>query len=218
MKRILVLIAFIFSTAVWSSVYAQGNTPPPATGDVDLRDTDVKRRSVELERVERDAKKGDRNTSPEAKKAAEDRLAAKFAEIKTDYEQMQLSQDAVVRAYQTGGKIDYAQISKSAQEVNKSAARLNSNLFPAETGGKKKEEKKKDKSGKESQPAQSVRDLIVDLDNAIGSFTKSPMFRNLRVVDAEVSKKAKSELEKIIELSALLTDEARKMETSGGEK
>ncbi len=213
MKQAVVLIALIFSAAIWSGVFAQSNTPPPATGDVDLRDTDVKRRSVEMERIERDAKKGDRKTSQANKKAAEDRLAAKFGEIKIDYEQMQLSQDAIVKAYQTGSKIDYAQISKSAQEINKSAARLNSNLFPAEEkDGKKKEEKKKDKSEKQSGQAKSVRDLIVDLDNAIGVFVKSPIFQNLRVVDAEVSKKAERELEKIIELSALLTDEARKME------
>ncbi|MDQ3801359.1 MAG: hypothetical protein M3384_18205, partial [Acidobacteriota bacterium] len=98
MKQAVFLIAFIFSAAIGSGVFAQGNTPPPATGDVDLRDTDVKRRSVELDRIERDAKKGDRKMPPGEKKAAKDRLAAKFGEIKIDYEQMQLSQDAIVKA------------------------------------------------------------------------------------------------------------------------
>ncbi len=64
-------------------------------------------------------------------------------------------------------------------------------------------------------PAKSVRDLIVDLDNAISSFATSPMFRNLRMVDAAVSEKAKLDLEKIIKLSALLDAEARRTTANG---
>lgn len=209
MKKTIVLIAIVFSTAIYSSICAQV-TPPPGAGDKDLRDTDVKRRSVEMERVERDAKKGGKTSA--AKKAEEDKLAAKFAEIKTDYEQIQLSQDAVVKTYQGTGKIDYAQLSKYALEINNSAARLNSNLFPViENPDTKKELKKEENKEKESKPAKSVRDLIIELDNTIGSFATSPMFQNLREVDTKVSEKTKLDLEKIIELSGLLSAEAKKM-------
>jgi hypothetical protein len=101
-------------------------------------------------------------------------------------------------------------------EINKSALRLNSNLFPAPEAEKKKSEKqevKKDAIENNPKPTKSVRDLIVDLDNAIGSFANSPMFQNLRVVDPEVSAKTKLDLDKIIVLSNLLDAEARKMET-----
>lgn len=64
-------------------------------------------------------------------------------------------------------------------------------------------------------PAKGVRDLIVDLDNAIGSFATSPMFQNLRAADAAVSEKAKLDLEKIIKLSALLDAEARRTTANG---
>lgn len=218
MKNILFLIAFISSTAICSSVYAQV-TPPPGAGDKDLRDTDVKRRSIEMERVERDAKKKGNTASNQTPTApAEDRLAAKYDEIKTDYEQIQLAQDAVVKTYQGSGKIDYAQIGKSATEINRSAVRLHSNLFPAppttENADVKQEEKKAEKLEKEIKQTKSVRDLIVELDNTIGVFAASPMFQNLRTVDAAVSEKARLDLEKIIELSALLDAEARKSATN----
>ena len=129
---------------------------------------------------------------------------------------MQMSQDVVIKTYQGTGKIDYVQIGKSALEINKSATRLNSNLFPAaETPDAEKEEKKQVKKERETKPAKSVRDLIVDLDNAIGSFATSPMFQNLRIVDPAVSAKAKLSLEKIIELSAQLNTEARKLQATG---
>jgi hypothetical protein len=93
MKQILFLTALIFSTAFCANLY--GQVAPVVSGDKDLRDTDVKRRSVEMERIDRDAKKDRKNKKPEASKN-EDNLAAKFAEIKLDHEQIQLSQDAVI--------------------------------------------------------------------------------------------------------------------------
>ena len=220
MKKTLILIAFVCSAAICSNIYAQQVTPPTVSGDKDLRDTNVKSRSVDLERVERDARKNEKSGANPSATKTEDKLAAKYEEIKTDFEQMQMSQDVVIKTYQGTGKIDYGQIGKSALEINKSATRLNSNLFPAaETldAGKeeKKEVKKEVKKEKETKPAKSVRDLIVDLDNAIGSFATSPMFQNLRIVDPAVSAKAKLGLEKIVELSAQLNTEARKLESTG---
>ena len=219
MKKLLVIISLVFSTAIYSNIYAQV-TPPPGAGDKDLRDTNVKQRSVEMERIDRDAKKNGKSSANKTTEAQEeDRLAAKYEEIKTDYEQIQLSQDGVIKTYQGTGKIDYEQISKFASEINRSATRLHLNLFPAlpdENANAKKEEKKDKEIKKEIKPAKSVRDLIVELDNTIGSFATSPMFQNLRIVDAQISAKAELDLKRIIELSSLLDAEAKKM--SGGAK
>lgn len=211
MKNVFVLFAFVVLWAISLNVYAQ-QAAPPGAGDKDLADKNIKTRSIDLERVDRDARK---TTSPAAANSAtpEDRLAAKYAEIKADYEQIQLSQDAVIKAYQGGGKIDYEQISKSAMEINAGAKRLNSNLFPAppiETAAKN-DGNKSDKSKIEAKKAQSVRDLIVNLDNSIGGFAASPMFQNLRIIDAAAAEKAKLDLENIIELSANLNTESKKM-------
>ncbi len=219
MKQLFIFSTIILSTAIGSGVYAQ-QAAPPGAGDKDLGDKNIKMRAVELERVDRDAKKTQTSPANAATAAAEDRLAAKYPEIKADYEQIQMSQDVIIKTYQGTGKIDYAQIGKSALEINTSAARLNGNLFPVptveEVEGKndaKKNEKAEsaEKSAASTKPAKSVRDLIVELDNNIGAFATSPMFQNLRVVDAAVSAKAKAELEKIIEISAALNKEAQKM-------
>ncbi len=217
MKKSLILTAFVCSAAIGSNLYAQ-QTPPPGAGDKDLRDTGVKSRSVEMERIKREANKNGKsaaeNPAVVSATPAEDKLAAKYDEIKTDYVQIQLSQNTVVKTYQGSGKIDYAQIGKSALEINQSAMRLNLNLFPAppmENAGAKKEVKKEEVTEKENRPAKNVRDLIVDLDKSIGSFATSQMFQNLRTVDVKVSEKARLDLEQIIELSKLLGAEAAKM-------
>lgn len=215
MKKINILMIVLFSTAVCSNICGQ-QAPPPGAGDKDLRDNNVKMRSVDLERTDRDAKKtSPTGNSPVTGKETEDQLAARFDEIKTDFEQVQLSQDAVIKAYQSGSSIDYAQIGKSALEINKSAIRLNSNLFSA-INAEDAEAQKEKVSKLETKTARSVRDLIIDLDNSIGDFAASPMFKNLRLIDPKVSIKTKTDLQKIIELSALLGAEAKKM--SKGEK
>ena len=229
MKKIFILIAFVCSTALCSNLYAQQVvTPPSVSGDKNLRDMNIKSRAADLDRVERDARKNDKSTGKKSKAnqaeaEAEDKLAAKYAEIKTDFEQIQKAQDSIIKAYQGSGKIDYALISKSALEINGSAKRLDSNLFPpppttevttAAKSEAEKEEKKADKAEQGTKPAKSVRDLIIDMDEAIAAFVLSPMFKNLRVVDAEVSAKAKLDLGKIIELSVELDRQAQKMDAS----
>ncbi|MDQ6788975.1 MAG: hypothetical protein M3033_19400 [Acidobacteriota bacterium] len=226
MKKTIVLTVILLASAAFLNVSAQ--VAPPGSSDKDLRDTNIKGRSNELERIYRDAKKeaakkkGKSAQTSAAEQSAEDKLAAKYDEIKKDYEQIQLSQDSIIKAYKSGDKIDYAQIGKFSSEINKSATRLNLNLFPVpvvENPDAKKVEnpdaKKVEKTDKEIKKPKSVRDIIVELDDKIGSFATNPMFQNLRVVDAKVSEKARLDLEKIIELSASLGAQARKEMNSG---
>jgi len=225
MKKTFILIGFILAAA-FSNADAQ--VTPAGAGDKNLRDTNVKGRSDELERIKRNAEKSGKSNKNKttknlaAEQPAEDKLAAKYAEIKTDYEQIQLSQDAIIKAYQSGDKIDYIQIGKFSSEINKSGIRLNSNLFPppivVDSDAKKVESsnaKKEEKTEKETKKSKNVRDIIVELDNTIGSFATSPMFQNLRTVDPAISEKTRLDLEKIIELSGLLGAEAQKLAAPG---
>ena len=221
MKKIIMLAVLVLTAGICSNIYAQAPTvsTPAVSGDKDLRDTNIKTRSIDLERVDRDANKTGASANNPAKKpeaVAEDKLAAKYEEIKTDFEHIQMSQDEVIKAYQNSAKVDYAQISKSAMEINKSAMRLNSNLFPvSETPDAEKELNKNKKKDAAVEQSKTVRDLIVELDNSIGTFASSPMFQNLRLVDPKVSIKTKSDLQKIIELSSMLNTEAQKMANGG---
>ena len=114
-------------------------------------------------------------------------------------------QDSIIKAYTTGKTINYSKISSSATNITKNALRLDENLFGA------KPEKKIENKKPESIKRKSVRDLIIELDNAIGNFVKSPIFQNIKIVDSKVSKEAQSELENILRLSNMLSNEAEKM-------
>lgn len=213
MKKPIILVAMILAAAAFSNVEAQ--VTPPGAGDKDLRDTNVKGRSNELERIDREARKsgkrGSKDRTPQSSKTEqpEDALATKYEEIKLDFEQIQKSQDSIITSYKSGEKVDYAQIGKSALEIKKSATRLNSNLFPPPV--KNLDEKKVDNAEKQTKKSKTIRDIIVELDNTIGSFAASPMFQNLRTPDPEVAGKTKIDLARIIEFSEILAAEAEKM-------
>ena len=200
-----------------SNVAGQTSAPtdagtPAGAGDRNLNDNNVKMRSVELERVKREAEKSGKSEYVVVNADA----TSKFSEIREDFEGMQKSQAAIVKAYTMTEKIDYAAISEAAASLNKNATRLNSNLFT--TVQVKKKKKKKKKKGEETEGAKvqiestkSVKDLIVELDNAIGEFVTSKMFGNLQVVEPEVAEKASKDLGRIIATSDLLSKEAEKL-------
>src|SRR5687768_8936937 len=102
MKKIILSFFVIFAASVFSSVFAQ--VAPPGAGDTDLRDNSVRSRSNEIERIKRDADK----TAPDSPMNSE--IDAKYPEIKEDFEGMQISQAAIIKAYSTGDNIDYKQI------------------------------------------------------------------------------------------------------------
>lgn len=202
MKKSSLMFFIIFAAAVFSSVFAQQETPAGA-GDKSLRDDNIRMRSIDLERVKKDATKTNAASNSATMNSDIDK---KYPEIKEDFEGIQNNQAEIVKAYTTGEKIDYNQIKTLAEAMNKNAKRLDENLFEPRVEVKKKESKEmKEEKTKE------VKELIVDLDNAIGDFISSPMFQNLRVVDPEVAGKARHDLEKIAGISELLASEANKM-------
>lgn len=181
------------------SALAQNVPPPPAPiVESDLRDNNIRMRSVELERIKREARKMRPRESTVA-------MEMRFAETKKHFEKIQKLQDSIVKAYTTGKTINYSKISKSALKITKNSLRLDENLFGAEP----------EKNGKDPETKtverKSVRDLIIELDNSIGIFVKSPIFQNTKVVDSNISKEAQLELRKIMEVSIRLSIEAERM-------
>jgi hypothetical protein len=198
MNRITILISVCFSLAAGSLVLGQSPAPPGA-GDKNLGDRNIKERSIELERVSRDTKKA----TPATKEDRE----LQFREIKEDFERIQLSQSEIVDGYTKGKTVDYEKISENAEKIHVGGKRLMGNLFsPIE---QKKGEKKVEQLV--APMPTDVKALIVDLDNAIGAFTGSPMFTNPQLVNVEDNKKAKAELEKIIGVSSALKKESDKL-------
>lgn len=192
MKNILfVLSASLFSA---SSIFAQISPTPVINNEV-RDESSIRRRSMELERVKRDA---------DAPKFQENSKGQniKFAEIKEDFENIQKLQAQIVKTYTSDKQINYKKISDSATEISKRATRLDLNLFLPKTA-------KNEKIKKEEVKQKSLKDLIIELDNEIGDFINSPIFKNSSLVDSKISEKSQNDLEKIIKLSELLAQEAK---------
>lgn len=203
MKKSSLLVLTVFLLGIITVINAQDPPPTPvAPAAPVLRDDNIRLRSVELERAKREAaKENAKNDSV----TVNTELDAKFPEIKEDFEGMQVSQSEIVKAYTTNETIDYQTIKLSADKINKHAMRLNSNLFTT----KAKKEKDEQKGGK--MKAETVRDLIVALDNAVGAVAASKMFQNLRIVEPEVAEKTNADLAAVIRISAKLSKAAEKM-------
>src|SRR5688572_12065575 len=93
-----IFMAFVFVLAC-SSIAAQ---PPPVADNANPQDRSLKDRSIEMERVKREE-----NKTVVTGKPGEIMAESKFNQIKEDFEQIQLSQSAIVAAYSRAKDIDY---------------------------------------------------------------------------------------------------------------
>ena len=100
MKKI---IFFGITNLLFISSIVVAQIPNPVA-DTEMRDgSSIRRRSIELERVKRDAVKL-RPTEDSTERTI------KFAEIKEDFENIQKLQSEIVKAYTTGKNINYEKI------------------------------------------------------------------------------------------------------------
>ena len=173
-----------------SVVGALAQTADSAAQSAKDKFSDIKNRSNELERMRREA---DTPVKPEGHKI-------RFPEIKEDFEAIQLNNNEL----QPNAALpnpDCQAISKSAGEIVKHALRLQTNLFAAND---KKKSKKKTVQTNENVAPFDLKTRANELEIAIAAFVKSPMFRNIQVVNSEDSQRAQKELENIIKLSAAI--------------
>jgi hypothetical protein len=179
-------------------VVAQDHGPPAGGSDKNLKDltSDVKGRSNEMERVKRDIEKPESETATGA--------APGFAQIKEDFERIQIINSDVLQVNAAGGIPAYERIAEAALEIEKRAVRLKTNLFSP----------KSEKQSKEKPPSladQELKALLPALDKAIADFTHSSIFQNTGVAHAEDVANAQKELEKVIKLSADIKLEADRL-------
>lgn len=205
MPRITLLIFLILAASLVSNLFAQAAPPgagtPPGAGDKNLGDDSIKMRSVEIDRMKKESKAA----AAASPAPINNQISAKFPEIKEDFEGIQTSQAEIVKAYTTGKVIEYASIESFAKDVLKRAKRLDSNLFTASA------EKVLDNKTKDKAATPGLRDLIIDLDNAIGRFVSSRLFVNIQVIEPEVAASTRSDLNSILQLSEMLSAEAARL-------
>ena len=207
MKKLIVIMCIGFFGMASFEASAQPPAPPGA-GDKNLADRNIKDRSIELERIKREASKPERKN--EAQAAAD---AARFEEVKEDFENIQRLQDEVITAYKTAKQIEVQKIAGNAEQINKRAIRLESNLFP--TTEEKKSSKKSKEPTKEEHALpplpQDLKSLIAEQDNTLAKFVANPMFTNPNVANVNDQAIARTDLQKLIRLSAALKTEAEKL-------
>lgn len=122
-----------------------------------------------------------------------------LAEFKTDFISLQLVNNKLVKAVSTQDAIDLSFVAKSAGEIRKIARRLRTNLVLP-------------KSGEAVQPAsaevglelEQLRPTLSSLDGLILEFVSNPVFESSKVLDTQLSVKARRDLDRIIELSSAL--------------
>ncbi len=198
--RLLLAAVVLVLPGLFSSASAQDHGPPAGGSDKNLRDStsDVKGRSNEIERVKRDLEK------PETPETPETPTHPSFSEIKEDFERIRIINSDVLQVNAPSGAPSFERISEAAAEIKKRAIRLRSNLFAL----------KSPKQSKETGPGtedHELKSLLAVLDEAITKFTQSPIFQNTKVANAEDSKKAQTELERIMKLSGQITLEADRL-------
>ncbi|MEK7724023.1 MAG: hypothetical protein AAB336_06730, partial [Acidobacteriota bacterium] len=196
-------INFVILCIVFLSINIFGQGTPPAVSDnANISDNSLKMRSAELEKTKRDE-----TVAAAAKFAPINKdIVARFPQIKEDFEGLQMAQAAIITAYTTGKKIDYSLIETSANEILKKAKRLDSNLFSPQT-----EIIEDDPAKKDEKKQKTIRDLIVELDNTIGSFVSSKIFGNIKIIEPEVAIKTRTDLIKIEKLSIELANDSAKL-------
>ncbi|NOT47275.1 MAG: hypothetical protein HOP17_05940 [Acidobacteria bacterium] len=197
MNHFSVLVLFTIVLAV--SVTAQLPPHPVPVVETDIRENTIRMRSVELERVKREADKPLTTGSTEVSEA-------RFAQIKADFENIQKKQDSIIRVYATPGvKTDNSRIQDSAKAIRKSALRLNANLFGGETGKPEKV------VGPAANKRNSLKDLIIALDRAIEIFVHNEIFQNVKIVETKFSEKARLTLQEIVRLSGAVSAESKRI-------
>lgn len=190
--------------ALTGSAWSQREAPPGAS-DKGAMDRGAKDRSIELERIKRDAnKKGTRGQQAAAP------AAAKFEEIKEDFEGLQRLQDEILKTSTIGRQVDLDKIASNSEQMNKHAVRLEMNLFPSAGEQKSKKKSKEDKSVDATAATLplELKTLIVEQDNTLASFVANPMFSNLQVANVADNAKAHADLKKLILLTAALKSRA----------
>lgn len=166
-------------------------SPIPVVEQEIRQGTSIRMRSGDLERLKENANKRGMDESDAERNV-------RFAAIKEDFEDIQKLQDTIIKAYTKSRQIKYKKIAESAASMTIKARRLSGSLF-GEKSADFSDTKESENSERFKQ--KSVRDLIIELDNTLGKFIVSPVFKDLKTVNSENSKDAQSELRRLIILS-----------------
>jgi hypothetical protein len=130
-----------------------------------------------------------------------------LAQIKKDYEGMQMANNELLAMLQAGA-FDYSLIADASSKIKKRAGRLRFGLKLPEAG----KEEKRAKEEQNEMDRNSLKASLLSLDALILRFVSNPIFKATeQIVDVENSAKARDDLDDIIELSSRIRKSAERL-------
>ena len=198
-------MGFVFrSAARWAAALAV--LAPASAPSLRGQTSGIERILRERQRVmiNREVEEGLRRPAGRGKREAAERLAV--AQIKEDYERIQVVNNELAEAVANHAGVDLKLVVKSTAEIERRAERLLSNLALPELPPDLERVKMPAEGQEQLQPS------LLMLGRLVNRFVHSPLFREVNVIDAQVSTRARRDLEGIIALSGRLKKESEKLD------
>jgi hypothetical protein len=193
------LAAVIMLAALATLAQAQRGGRGPSSSPQPTREASI---MTDLEREMNQRTLEDQLNRPTARR--ESRLS--FAQISEDFTRIQVVNNELVLAAARDGALDLKFVARSASEVRKLAARLKENLVLPEP-----EKDSKRLQAEVGPEAEQLKTSLSVLGKLIAGFAHNPVFKEPKVVDAQMSAKARRDLEEIIALSEQVKKSSEKM-------
>ncbi|HJQ32455.1 MAG TPA: hypothetical protein VJ866_09755 [Pyrinomonadaceae bacterium] len=140
-----------------------------------------------------------------AKPAEQERLA--LAQIKEDYVRLQVVNKDLSKAASQTEALDLKEVAKSTAEMKKRAERLLENLALPEPQEEAARSKPNDIEREEQ-----LKASLLALGQLVERFVRNPIFREVNVIDAQASARARRDLQSIITISERLRRESEKLD------
>ena len=178
------------------SVSAQSPGGPPPTNKVNaerMRQQEMSRREYDLRNF------GNESTAPKDKRQVE----ALMAQTEEDFNRILTLHNEIARALKSKNDLNYQFVSDATAEINKRASRVQHSLALGLSDEEARElEKSKD---------EPIKDSLIKLCNQIRSFVTNPSIENPNTINVEQMKKARRDLESLIQLSGRIKKDADKL-------
>ena len=177
-------------------VFAQGGGPPPMNkvNTERMRQQEMSRREYDLRNF------GNESSAPKDKRQVE----ALMAQTEEDFNRILSLHNEIARALTSKtDDLNYQFVSDATAEINKRASRVQHSLALGLS-----DEEARDLEKSKDEP---IKDSLIKLCNQIRSFVTNPSIENPNTINVEQMKKARRDLESLIQLSAHIKKDADKL-------
>jgi hypothetical protein len=133
-------------------------------------------------------------------KVSTERRRNLFPQINEDFQRIQVIHNELVRLVQGNNSLDYNRLVELSGEMKKRTNRLRTNLALPETDDGVDSQQKAPDNPTEPNEAE-VKKNVISLHYVVVSFVTSPLFKNLRLLDANEVTKASKDLKNMVQMS-----------------